>query len=82
VIEVTHAAGYPRPAEAIFAVLTDFAAHPAWRTDVESASLTNGQHAQVGNGVHQVRKVVGPHTEVDLTITELVPGQLPYSVHR
>ena len=75
-IEITHDASYPQPTEAVFAALTDFAAYPAWQTDVESAFLASGVPAQAGSRVHQVRKIMGRRTDIDLTVAEFVPGQL------
>jgi Polyketide cyclase / dehydrase and lipid transport len=71
-IEITESMSYGQPATAIFAVLTDFAAYPAWQEGVESARLTGGT-LRVGARVRQTRKVMGWRGQVEVTVAEFVP---------
>jgi hypothetical protein len=71
-IEVTDSMSYGQPTAAIFAVLTDLAAYPAWQEAVESASLVDGP-LRVGARVRQTRKAMGWRGQVDVTVTEFVP---------
>jgi uncharacterized protein YndB with AHSA1/START domain len=73
-IEIQTSATYQQPPEVLFAVLADLGGYPAWQADVLSAEA-NGA-AAVGTEVHQVRKIMGRHTDVGLTVTEYDPGKL------
>ncbi|WP_214414667.1 SRPBCC family protein [Sphaerisporangium fuscum] len=73
-ITVDHTADYPYSAEAVFTVLSDLEGYPAWQSDVLEAHVDGPPRE--GAAVAQVRKVMGRRTELDLTITEYVPGEL------
>lgn len=75
-IEISRAAGYDAQAVAIFAIITEAASYPAWQPGVESASLSGEGPARRGSRISQVRRVMGRRTELSLTITRLVPGEL------
>ncbi|GAA2209627.1 hypothetical protein GCM10009850_050860 [Nonomuraea monospora] len=72
-ITIEHAAGYPYSPEAVFAVLSDLEGYPAWQADVLEARVDGPPRE--GAAVAQVRKVMGRRTELDLTVTEYVPGE-------
>ncbi|MEV4000618.1 SRPBCC family protein [Actinomadura sp. NPDC049753] len=73
-IIVEHNADFPYPASAVFTVLADLERYPAWQQDVLEAQV-NGP-VREGAAVAQVRKVMGRRTELSLTVTEYVPGEL------
>lgn len=74
-IEIISSASYDVPTGTVFAVLTDIPRYPAWQADVDSASLADDGPAQDGARVRQVRTVMGLRVEVELTISEFVPGE-------
>ncbi|WP_214327489.1 SRPBCC family protein [Nonomuraea sediminis] len=67
-ITIDHVAGYARPPQEIFAVLSDLEGYPRWQVDVLEARRTE-------EGVAQVRKVMGRRAEIDLNVTEFLPGE-------
>jgi uncharacterized protein YndB with AHSA1/START domain len=71
-ITVDHVADYPHPAADVFTVVSDPARFPEWQADV----LESRASGPLGDGVRvdQVRKVMGRHTEIGLTVTDYVPG--------
>jgi hypothetical protein len=71
-IKITDSMSYDQPAAAIFAVLTDLAAYPAWQEGIESASLADDS-LRVGARVRQTRKAMGWRGQVDVTVAEFVP---------
>jgi ribosome-associated toxin RatA of RatAB toxin-antitoxin module len=76
VIEISQAARYATPASVIYAVLTDVASYPAWQPGVEFASLAGECPARQGSRIRENRIVMGRRTEIDMTITRLVLGEL------
>jgi hypothetical protein len=75
-IQISGSARYDTPAGTIFAILTDPSRYPAWQPDVESATMAAGGPARQGARIRQVRTVMGRRTDIDLTITHLVPVEL------
>ena len=75
-IEISRAARYDAPADAIFAIITDLSRYPAWQPGVECASLAGEGAFRQGARIRQVRTVMGRQTDVGLTITRLVPDEL------
>jgi Polyketide cyclase / dehydrase and lipid transport len=74
-IEISENAEYDLPADAIFAALTDFASYPSWQEAVESATLLDSP-VRVGARVTVLRKEMGWRGTVNVTVAELVPGEL------
>jgi len=74
-IEVADSASFDRPAAAVFAALTDFAAYPAWQEAVESSVLVDGP-LRVGARVRTIRREMGWRGQVETTVAEFVPGEL------
>lgn len=75
-IEISRAARYDQPAGAIFAVLADLPGYPAWQPGVECASPAGEGAFRPGNRIRQARMVMGRRTQINLTITQLVPAGL------
>ncbi|MEV4288435.1 SRPBCC family protein [Nonomuraea bangladeshensis] len=72
-ITIDHTASYARPADAVFAVLSDPGRFPEWQADVLESRM-NGPLRE-GAHVEQVRKVMGRRTEIGLTVADYVPGE-------
>ena len=74
-IDITSSASYAQPAATVFAILADPSSYPAWQADVQSAALAGDGPARAGTRIREVRKVMGRRADVELTISEMVPGE-------
>jgi uncharacterized membrane protein len=78
VIEVEHTLEIDRPAEEVFAYLTDVSRLPEWQSSAESAELEG--ELRRGARVREVRTFMGRHATSTLEVTEYDPPRR-FSLH-
>ncbi len=76
VTRLDYSVGYPYPASAVFAAITDFPAYPWWQPDVMGIRAAEALPAGLGTQVLEVDNVMGRQTHVTLTVTEYEQDRL------
>ena len=64
----------PRPAEAVWAVVTDYATDTVWRKGITEMTPDRDGPPQVGTKVREVLKLGGREYVTDTAVTEVGPG--------
>lgn len=64
-----------RPAEEVFAVVSDFSRNPEWQRGMKSARWTSEPPVGVGSTYEQVAKFLGRDVVTTFEVTSLEPGR-------